>query len=361
MRCAFLAAALAAILVLPAVAAAPVRAGARDAARAASSYNAMERYLYDRRAGDYREQVGAAPGTHAWPFSQALAASIAIAGLKRAGVQAPVRVRLATLERRFRSASAYVAWPHGDLYVDDNEWLAEDFLDWSDLTGDRHARARAAAIFNRVVDAWDDVAAHPCSGGVFWTTAAANHDRNTVSTANGAIVGLRLYAATKQMRYLTWSKRMLGWIDTCLLASDGLYSDHIDLSGAVDGTQWSYNQGSVIGANVLLYTLTGETHPLARAERIADAALRYFAGRWRKGEPPEFAAIFFRNVLALAAADGRQDYVAAAESYGDNAWATARNARTGLFAFAGKTRLLEQAALVQLYAALAREPVTSGR
>jgi predicted alpha-1,6-mannanase (GH76 family) len=361
MRIALLALALAAVLVLPGVAAAPVRADTRDAARAASSFNAMERYLYDRQAGDYREQVGVAAGTHAWPFSQALAANIAIAGLRRADVQAPVRARLDTLERRFRSASAYVAWPRGDLYVDDNEWLAEDFLDWSDLTGDRNARTRAAAIFGAVVDAWDDVAAHPCSGGVFWTTSAANHDRNTVTTANGAIVGLRLYAATKQARYLAWSKRMLRWLDTCLLASDGLYADHIDLRGAVNGTQWSYNQGSVIGANVLLYTLTGDRHALARAEQIADAALAHFAGRWQKGEPPEFAAIFFRNLLALAAADGRDDYVAAAESYGDKAWATARDAHTGLFTFTGKARLLEQAALVQLYAALARAAVTSAR
>ena len=109
--------------------------------------------------------------------------------------------------------------------------------------------------------------------------------------------------------------------------------------------------------DVLLYELTGDTSALARAEQIADAALARFAGRWANAEPPEFAAIFFRNLLALAGADGRANYVAAAESYGDAAWRSARNARTGLFAFSGKTRLLEQAALVQLYAALA---VTSG-
>ena len=319
----------------------------------------MERYLYDGRTADYRERIGAAPGAHAWPFSQALAANIAIASLPHLGVQAPVRARFATLERRFRSAAAYVASPHGDLYLDDNEWLAEDFLDWSDLTGAHTARVRAVAIFNAVVDAWDDVSSHPCSGGVFWTKSPANRDRNTVSTVNGAVVGLRIYAATKQARYLTWSKRMLAWTDKCMLVSDGLYADHIDLRGTVDGTHWSYNQGGVIGADVLLYIVTGDTQALARAELIADAALAYFAGRWMSGEPPEFAAIFFRNLLALAASDGRADYVSAAESYGDEAWATARNARTGLFAFHGKTRLLEQAALVQLYAALARQPLTS--
>jgi predicted alpha-1,6-mannanase (GH76 family) len=274
-------------------------------------------------------------------------------------MQVPVRARFETLERRFRSAAAYVASPHGDLYLDDNEWLAQDFLDWGELGGGAAARARAAAIFNTVVDAWDDVGAHPCSGGVFWTTSLANRDRNTVSTANGALVGLRLYAATRHKRYLVWSRRMLGWVDGCMLGPDSLYWDHISLRGRIDRTHWSYNQGSVIGANVLLYTLTGDLRALAHAEQVADAALVYFADRWLHKEPPEFAAIFFRNLLTLAVADGRQDYVAAAESYGDAAWSSARDARTGLFGFTGKTRLLDQAALVQLYAALARQPVTT--
>ena len=65
------------------------------------------------------------------------------------------------------------------MYLDDNEWLAEDFLDWNTVSGDGVSLKRAAAIFAAVVDAWDDVPTHPCSGGVFWTTASGNHDRNT--------------------------------------------------------------------------------------------------------------------------------------------------------------------------------------
>jgi predicted alpha-1,6-mannanase (GH76 family) len=319
----------------------------------------MEHYFYVRAAADYRERIGAAPGSHAWPFSQALAASIAVRSMPQHRVATPLRARFAGLERRLRVRSVYTASPHGALYLDDNEWLAQDFLDWSDLAGGGAARARAAAIFAAVVDAWDDVGTHPCSGGVFWMRSAANRDRNTVSTANGALVGLRLYAATGQRRYLTWAKRMLAWVDACMLAPDGLYWDHIDLAGTIDRAHWSYNQGSVIGADVLLYTTTGEPDALLHAEQLADVALAYFANRWLNGEPPEFAAIFFRNLLTLAALDGRQDYVAAAESYGDSVWTSRRDGRTGLFSSTGKARLLTQAALVQLYAALARQPATA--
>ena len=70
------------------------------------------------------------------------------------------------------------------------------------------------------------------------------------------------------------------------------------------------------------------------------------------GEPPEFAAIFFRNLLALAAIDHREQYLDAAQAYADQAWAQ-RDARTNLVSFGKSARLLDQAAIVQIYSALA--------
>jgi len=342
---------LAGALAWPAVEATPGRAG--DLERARASFRAMERTFYDHDADDYRELARGPVGSHAWPFSQALAAQIAVARLPQLARQAAVHARLAALERRFARSTTFTAWPNGSVYLDDNEWIAQDLLDWGDLTGSAAPRASAEAIFAAVTAAWDSSTTHPCTGGVYWTTSSANRDRNTVSTANGALVGLRLYAATKNPTYLTWSQQMLAWLDRCMLAPNGLYWDHIAGSGAVDQTEWSYNEGSVIGANVLLYQTTGNAEALTRAEQLADASLDYFDSRWSTGEPPEFAVIFFRNLLRLAAVDGRQDYVAAAEQYGDDQWQNARDPKSGLFRFGGRTTLLQQAALVQLYAALA--------
>jgi hypothetical protein len=356
MRRFFFALAAAAVLAWPAVAASPSHAG--NAWRAEASFNAMEQYFFDRSTGDYREQRGLHAGSHAWPFSQALAAHIAMAAVPGLKAKASVRARLVTLERRFRKGATYTAWPKGDIYLDDNEWLAEDFIDWSTVSGDGVSLKRAAAIFAAVADAWDDSPKHPCSGGVFWTTAPSNHDRNTVSTANGAVIGLRLYQATHNASYLTWAKTMLAWLDRCMLAPNGLYWDHIDLGGKVNTAQWSYNQGSVIAADVLLYRTTADPSVLARAEQLADASIAYFDSRWKHAEPPEFAALFFRGLLNLAGTDGRADYVAAAEQYADASWSKERDPQTGLFRYSGKANLLQQAGLVQLYAALAARDVT---
>jgi hypothetical protein len=322
-------------------------AGARghsdeDARRARLGYRTMERIYLDRASGDYRQTPRGSVGSHAWPFSQALAATIAVAhlGSRSSAANRAVPARIAELDRRFRVHGVYHAAPGGNVYYDDNEWIAQDLLDWNSLRGSSSARRKAERVFAALEDAWDDDQHKVCPGGVQWTNEPGNDDRNTVSTANAAIVGLRLYLVTRRAAYLHWSRRMVGWVEQCLHDPDGLYGDHIAGNGRADRTEWSYNQGSMLEAYRLLYRATGDRTALAHAESIADATLAAFRGRW-KTEPAQFAAIFFRRLLALAAIDGRSDYVGSAQAYADRLWRSPRR------------QLFQQAAVVQVYAALA--------
>jgi predicted alpha-1,6-mannanase (GH76 family) len=261
-----------------------------------------------------------------------------------------LRQRFAFLDRRFRSGQLYTAVPNGYVYYDDNEWIALDLLDWNNLRTRSIAVGKAAAIFAAVGAAWSSNTTWTCPGGVPWTTAPGRLGRATVSTANAAVLGLRLYQLDPQPLFLEWSTRTLTWLDQCMLAPNGLFWDNIQPAGSVDQTEWSYNQGSVMEAYRLLYLATGNPADLARAESVADVTLAAFSSRW-PSEPPEFAAIFFRRLLSLAALDGRSDYVAAAQAYANQLWKRPRHS------------LLEQAALVQLYAALAmaQPPAQPGR
>jgi hypothetical protein len=313
-----------------------------DAQHAVASYVSMQRYLFDPATKQYRDAL-------AWPISQAVAATIAVARIPGVHTDAAGHAALGFEQLApLRQGSLYEASAGGSFFYDDNEWIAQDLLDWDQLQRDPAAVARAEAIFAGVVRAWDSDAATPCAGGVYWTTMAGNFDRNTVSTANGALVGLRLYALTRRPVFLYWSRRMLEWMDACMLAPNGLYWDHVAADGTVDRREWSYNQGSPIAAYLLLYDTTGDRSALARAEQLTDATLSAFSGRWL-AEPPEFAAIFFRHVLELSAVDGRTQYVAAAQAYADTAWEALRDPQTGLLS----NGLLGQAAFVQLYAHLA--------
>jgi hypothetical protein len=133
---------------------------------------------------------------------------------------------------------------------------------------------------------------------------------------------------------------MMTWVESCLHDPDGLYADNVGGDGRVDRTEWSYNQGSMLGAYRLLYKATGQRADLTRAETIADKTLAAFHGRWSR-EPAVFGAIFFRHLLDLAAVDHRKGYVVAAQRYAAHLWVRPR------------PQLFVQSAVVQMYGALA--------
>ncbi len=331
----------------------------RNAYRAAVSYWAMQHNFLDRGSGVYREESGGGRTARAWPYSQALAATLAMTRVPKRGrlyVRDAAR-RVSGLAGYLRTDGAFasVMGPKGEIYYDDNEWIALELLRWYDLRSAPQALAGAKRLFGLVVSAWDSDVTHACPGGVFWTTAHGNSDRNTVTTATGALLGLELYARTHDSSQLAWARRMLGWVTTCMLAPNGLLWDHVGLDGVRDETHWSYNQGTAIGANVLLYRLTGDEGALERAEALADSSLAYFDRTPGGREPAFFLAIWFRNLLALESVDGDARYREALQEYANAVWDRLRDDSTGLFRFdrSRSARLLEQAAMVQIYAALA--------
>jgi uncharacterized protein YyaL (SSP411 family) len=335
--------------------------GDPNAYRAAVAFWAMRHTFLNPQTGTYREAAGVTGAAQAWPYSQALAATIAMTTVPNRGrlyIREAER-RIDGLQRYLRPDGAYTAgMGAGDVYYDDNEWIALELVQWWTLHRDRIALARAAQLFGVVQRAWDNDGSHPCPGGIFWTDAKGNDDRNSVTTATGALLAMRLYQATHNRYYVTWARKMLGWVEGCMLAPDGLLWDHLGLDGTRDETHWSYNQGTAIGAYVLLYRLTGDHGALKHAEALADASLAYFDRTPGGPEPPYFLAIFFRNVLTLARVDGNHAYREAAQGYADAAWERSRIAGTSIFRFAPArpTTLLEQAAMVQIYAALTTVP-----
>jgi predicted alpha-1,6-mannanase (GH76 family) len=326
----------------------------------------MQHTFLDRNHNLYREESGRGDTARAWPYSQALAATLAMTKVPKRGRHylrdAGRRVSDLAGYRRSDGAFAAVRGPKGAVYYDDNEWIALELLSWYDIRSSSRALAGAKRLFRLVVSAWDLDGTHVCPGGVFWTTEPGNRDRNTVTTATGALLGLELYARTHDQTQLSWAQRMLTWVSTCMLAPDGLLWDHLELDGTRDETHWSYNQGTAIGANVLLYQLSGDKASLERAEALADASLGYFDRTPGGKEPPFFLAIWFRNLLTLESVDGDARYRQALQDYADAVWDQQRDHSTGLFHFNGSrsAKLLEQAAMVQIYALLA-VPRPTGR
>jgi len=343
--------------------------------RAIDSYEAMQEYMYaDDGSGLYLERypLGSEdrPYSYEWPFSQAHIATLDLAGVPGATGHA-FDDDLADRERgqeHFWNADggttglpgydSYARAPYGDggdMFYDDNEWVAlakiQKYLD----TGDEVALDRAAEIFELVVSGWDTDPDHPAPGGVFWTQADWSNDRNTVSTMPGAQLATRLYLITGEDRYLDWALRMVEWTDEYLLAPNGLYWDNIKLDGSIDKTQWSYNQGVPVGTYTLLYEATGDERYLDKAKAIAEASYRFYVTEGRlDGQPMYFNSIWFKNLLLLESVTGGRTYRKAMQDYAERQWRKVRNPETDLFSGGDEhTELLEQAAMVQIYATLA--------
>ncbi len=350
----------------------------------------MRRHLA-RRDGLYRRDGRLRlPGmaAHLWPTARAFAGAVDLLGIPaelRGGfdAEAAVNAHLRALEAYWDDASARPAYASdvigsrwgGDRYYDDNAWVGLALVQLERLRpGHGHAE-RAEALYRFAEAGWDARRDVPSPGGVFWVeqgrgAGVSNHDRNTVSNAPNAQLGLHLTELEAgDGRGHARARHMYEWVNVTLdaggeqeAAGTGLFFDKVRGDGTIDRTLWTYNQGSMIGANVLLARRAGSDDGpryLARAEAIADKALRHYAGGYQD-QPPAFNAILFRNLLQLHAATAeaglRERIREAIGGYAQTAWILRRD-RHDRFRFRrGGAVLLDQSAMVQIYALLAWDP-----
>jgi len=257
--------------------------------------------------------------------------------------------------RAFQSAVAPPEGPGGNTYYDDNAWSALDLLGAYQLTGNRTDLTLAEDTFNFVVTGWDTSQTDGCPGGVFWEDVSGSQ-RNTTANAANAEVGLELYQLTKNSSDLLWATRMYQWVNTCLESPSGLYYDHVNPGGTVNTTIWSYNQGTMVGAGVLLYQITGNAQYLTAAENTAGASVSYFGtGTTLQNQGPAFNAIYFRDLFVLSQIQPNSAYGTEAQTYATYMW-TQRNS-SGLFLQNGQTYGVNGTApMVEIYSLLAGSP-----
>ncbi len=157
-------------------------------------------------------------------------------------------------------------------YYDDNEWMTWGFLRAFQATHDPQYLEQAQATFRFVLSGESP----RLGGGIFWLEQNRN-SKNTCSNAPAIVDALKLYRATRQKRYLQTAQRLYKWVNRRLLdRRDHLYFDHIDLTGRIDRTKWSYNTAAMIIANCQFYRITPKSVFLRRAEQLALAAQK----RW---------------------------------------------------------------------------------
>jgi hypothetical protein len=353
-----------------------------DPARALVAFEAMQKNYYIPGSGLYQGE----PFSFLWPFSQALAATVtlsnmtgisAIPGLKPM-LQRELNARLTGLktyldtnnsgqpEGTFTSTLAAYdgtvappAGPGGAKYYDDNEWIGIELMRVYEQIHYSALLGSAEGIMAFVMAGWSTNPAWACPGGEPFSNLPENGERNAVTDGPGAELAVQLYKATGNVGYLQFAEKAYEWVRHCLYEANGLYADHIGDHGVVNPNYWSYNQGAMIGAGVLLYQATNNSAYLWEARQTAKAALAYYTAQRLGEENPFFVSVYFRNMLYLDSVTHDPPGYKLAQPYVDYAWEHLRLANN-LFVFGSPPtgQLLYQAAIAQIYGLLSSPPAT---
>jgi len=345
-------------------------------ARALVAFQAMQKAYYLKGSSLYAGE----PFSYLWPFSQALAATVSMAYIPHLGVSlagelkarvvglgsyldadnsaAPAGTFTSTLPA-FDGEVAPPAGPGGTKYYDDNDWVGIELVRLYQLDHSAGVLGYAEGIMAFEMAGWQSSPELGCPGGLPFSNAAANAERNTTTTAPAAELATELYRITGNSQYLQFAEMAYEWVRQCLLQPSGLFADHVNRKGVVEPQLWSYNQGSMIGAGTLLYQATGNSAYLYEARQTAKAALVYFTPERLGSEIPFFPSVYFRNLLYLDSVTHDPPGPAIAQAYVNYAWEHLR-LKNDLFVAGSpaSAQLLVQAAIVQVYALLSSPPST---
>jgi hypothetical protein len=356
-------------------------------ARALLAYQAMQQSFYLQGTGLYKGE----PYSYLWPFSQALAATVSLSNIpgEAAKLSHELHVRMFGLQRYYEAHSQSAASSSeeppatpaappppsfagtvapplgagGPSYYDDNEWVGIELARIYKLDHEAFALQQARQIMAFVMAGWQTVGPSgkplPCPGGVPFSNASTNSSRNTVTDGPAAELGVQLYWLTHEPQYLDFAEMAYAWVRQCLLSSSGLYADHIQNNGEIEPIEWSYNQGTMMGAGALLYQATHNSAYLFDARQTARAALAYFTTEKLELENPFFASVYFRNLLYLDSVSHDPPGPKLAQAYVDYAWQNLRLSGDLFVSGSPSTStLLGQAAIVQLYSLLSTPAYT---
>jgi len=341
-----------------------------NAARALVAFQAMQKYYYILGSGLYEGE----PFSSLWPFSEALDATVSMAGIPglSTSMGREVNARLIGLRSyldesnagasegtytstlaAFDATVAPPAGPGGPKFYDDNDWVGIALARLYRLTHSASALTYAEQIMAFEMAGWESEPELACPGGIPFSNSSENTERNTVTNAPTVELAVQLYRITGDVRDLQFAELAYEWVRRCLLSPSGLYADHISPRGEVDPTLWSYNQGTMIGAGTLLFAATHDGAYLQEARQTAHAALSHFTLERLRGENPFFPAVYLHNLLYLDSVTHDPPGAKLAQAYVNYAWAHLRLAN-GLFrgGEASSAELLAQAAIVQIYALL---------
>lgn len=166
-----------------------------------------------------------------------------------------------------------------NLANDDNAWWALAWLKAYDAYGDDKYLHTAQDIFADMTGSWDN----HCGGGMNWQKH--KHYKNAITNELFIVLAAKLAqrqnTAWQKAYYGDWALRGWQWLQQSgMINHRNLFNDGLDDNCNNNGeTEWTYNQGVILGGLDELYQLTGKQGYLDTARTIALAAMDKLADK----------------------------------------------------------------------------------
>lgn len=181
-------------------------------------------------------------------------------------------------------------------------------------------------------DSYDSV-----EGGMYWSF---DHDgKNACINYPTVIAAMRLYHITDDASYLSKAKKIYSWARANLFnVENGRVADHKVGDNPPGYEDYTYNQGTAIGAAVMLFNETGSQQYLENALAAADYTKNVMSdengilpaeGDWN--EQGVLKAIFVRYMDMLIEDTGQDQYLPWLQKNANTAWANRDRDRNLMF------------------------------
>ena len=230
----------------------------------------IEQYFYDSSKELFYEaipvQLNEKPHSYLWPLCALIQAA------NEAEVLQPdkdyMTSALKAIDQYYNTNppalgyQAYVtAEEKSDRFYDDNQWIAIACLDAYQRTQKVDFFNKSETIYKFMMTGFDTVS----GGGIYWKEGDKT-SKNTCSNGPGILIALQLYRITKEKKYLDTALILYNWVNAHLQSPKGIYYDNIKIpSLKIDSATYTYNTGTMLQSNVLLYNITYEKKYLKEA------------------------------------------------------------------------------------------------
>ncbi|MES2893772.1 MAG: glycoside hydrolase family 76 protein [Bacteroidota bacterium] len=239
----------------------------------------------------------------------------------------------------------------GDRFYDDNQWIGIAYLDAYTRNKDAAYLRLGKDIYDYMLTGYDTVS----GGGLYWKEFDKT-TKNTCSNGPAVIMALQLYDITKQKRYMDTAMLLYDWTNKNLQAADKLFYDNIRLQArTIDQRKYTYNSGTMLQSNVMLYGITKDKKYLQRAQDLAAASLAHFYKNNLYPDNYWFNAVLLRGYIDLYKVDGEKKYVQSFNTYAKEVWKTQRDNKN-LIGTRKVKSLIDQAGYLEIIARLAQVP-----